>query len=107
MKRRARARLQFIVFMNPAQSDNVRARRILCVDDEPTVRELLHIYLRREGFEVETAPDGLAAWLIISAHPSRFDAVITDNQMPHMTGLELVEKLRVAQGQLDHFANAL
>ena len=85
------------------------APRILCVDDEPVLREMLVLYLRRQGFEVETASDGLAAWQVISENPASFDVVITDNQMPQMTGLELVEKLRQSRfpGHIMFFSSTL
>ena len=40
------------------------------------------------------AEDGLKAWAAISPHPAAYDLVITDHDMPQITGLELVEKLR-------------
>ncbi len=73
---------------------NSPGKRVLCVDDNPAISEMLALHLRRHAYEVETSPDGLAAWRLISANPTRFDAVITDNQMPHMEGIDLVEKLR-------------
>jgi two-component system, OmpR family, response regulator len=83
--------------------------RILCVDDEPSLRDMLALYLRHQGFHVETAGDGLAAWDAISANPAKFDVVITDNQMPQMTGLELVEKLRHSKfpGHILFFSSTL
>jgi DNA-binding response OmpR family regulator len=79
------------------------------VDDEPALRDMLVLYLRRQGFEVETAGDGLAAFETISKNPAIFDVVITDNQMPHMTGLQLVEKLRQSQyaGRILFFSSTL
>lgn len=70
--------------------------RVLCVDDEPAIRDVLALHFRRHGFEVETAENGLAAWQLLSADLSRFEVVVTDNQMPDLTGIELVEKLRRA-----------
>jgi CheY-like chemotaxis protein len=70
--------------------------RVLCVDDEPAVRDVLALHLSRQGYEVEIAPDGLSAWHLITAAPQRFDVVITDNQMPHLTGMQLVERLRAS-----------
>jgi CheY-like chemotaxis protein len=68
--------------------------QILCVDDEPALRDVVALCLRRQGFEVHTAPDGLAAWETISVEPRRYDLVITDNCMPRMSGIDLVERLR-------------
>lgn len=83
--------------------------RILCVDDEPSVRDLLALYLRRNNFEVETAADGLAAWQLLAQDLARFDAVITDNQMPHLEGIDLVEKLRAHgfSGRIIFFSSTL
>lgn len=77
----------------PSQSPT----RVLCVDDEPAVRDLLALYLRRSAYEVETAEDGMEAWRKISENPEKFHVVITDNQMPNLEGIDLVERLR-AQG---------
>ncbi|MES2695062.1 MAG: response regulator [Verrucomicrobiota bacterium] len=81
--------------MSPAQS-NARPFRILCVEDEAAIRSLLQILLQREGYTVETAADGEAAWNIMSRDMAAFDLVITDNDMPKISGLELVERLRDA-----------
>lgn len=80
--------------MIPVNEISGAAPRVLCVDDEPSIRDMLKLYLSSRGYEVEKAPDGRDAWEIIMAAPQRFDAVVTDNQMPHMTGMDLVERLR-------------
>src|SRR5690349_15720 len=82
--------------------------RVLCVDDEPAMRQILALYLQRQGYEVETA-DGLAAWNLVAANPGRFDVVITDNQMPNMSGIALVEKLRASgyPGRIVFFSSTL
>jgi two-component system, OmpR family, response regulator len=83
--------------------------RILCVEDEPSLRELLSLHLRRNGFEVETAEDGLVAWHRISQAPAHFQVVMTDNQMPHLGGIELAEKLRANgfAGEIVFFSSTL
>jgi len=85
------------------------ATRILCVDDEPAVRDLLALYLRRNNFEVETARDGFAAWQLVAQDLARFDVVITDNQMPNLEGIDLVEKLRANgyAGRIVFFSSTL
>ena len=56
---------------------------------------MLSMYLRRhDKYDVETAAHGQAAWDLIAQDPARFDLVITDNQMPQLDGIGLVEKLR-------------
>lgn len=66
--------------------------RILVVDDEASMRELLAIMLKREGYTVEEAVDGSRALGLLQT--SIFDLVISDIQMPRMTGIELLRKVR-------------
>jgi CheY-like chemotaxis protein len=71
-----------------------RPLRVLYVEDEPMLRHLVVLVLAQHGHRVAVAEDGLQAWKTISAASEPFDVIITDNQMPHMSGVELVEKLR-------------
>jgi CheY-like chemotaxis protein len=66
---------------------------VLVVDDEPTTLETLEYQIGRD-FRVMTAEDGSAALAVIDRH-GPFAAVVTDQQMPGMTGLELLEQIRV------------
>jgi two-component system NtrC family response regulator len=66
--------------------------RILVVDDEPAQRELVSGFLRKQGFEVTPAPGGRAALARFTHEP--FDLVLTDQRMPEMSGLELLEAVR-------------
>ena len=63
--------------------------RILVVDDEESIREFLDIMLKKEGYEVTLAEDGRRAQELIKK--KTFDMVISDLQMPHMTGVELLK----------------
>ena len=66
--------------------------RILIVDDEPSIRQLIATLLTLEGFDVSTAPDGRAALKqVLAAAP---DVVISDVRMPHLNGYELLTTLR-------------
>jgi CheY-like chemotaxis protein len=71
-----------------------RPTRVLCVDDEATILRLLSLLLNQRGYQVEAAANGATAWEMVARDPGRFDVVITDNQMPGMSGVELVQKLR-------------
>ena len=84
-------------------------RRILVVDDEPMIRDLLVLTLRQQGFELESCVNGLEAWHRISSDPANFDLVITDNQMPEVSGLELVQLLRESNfpGKVMFFSSTL
>ena len=66
--------------------------RILVVDDEPAVREVLERILRLEGFEVQMAGDGREAVRSQAAAPA--DAVLLDVLMPELDGLEVCRRMR-------------
>lgn len=66
--------------------------RILVVDDDQNMRQLLSLHLRSAGYEVETAEDGIAAgYAVLYQQP---DLIICDVFMPHMSGFEFVAALR-------------
>lgn len=65
---------------------------ILVCDDEPHIVHVVSTKLRNAGFEIITAADGEEAFEAASAAPP--DLVITDYQMPLLSGLELCAKLR-------------
>ena len=67
--------------------------RVLVVDDEPMVREVLQRYLELEGFEVAVAEDGEAA--LASFTESRPDLVVLDLMLPRIDGLEVLRRMRV------------
>lgn len=62
--------------------------RILVVDDEQSMREFLEIFLRREGYDVQTASDVDTAIMYLES--DEIDLIITDMQMPEKTGLDLI-----------------
>jgi two-component system, OmpR family, alkaline phosphatase synthesis response regulator PhoP len=64
----------------------------LLVDDEFHIVQVMAIKLRNNGFNVLTAENGQQAYTM--ACQSRPDIIVTDFQMPVMSGLELIEKLR-------------
>ncbi len=66
--------------------------RVLVVDDSAAIRHLVADCLRRQGFRVETAVDGADGLAKAQAEPP--DLVLTDYDMPRMTGFELVHALR-------------
>ena len=70
-------------------------KRILIVDDSATTRALLQNILEIAGFEVEVAQDGLEAFETLK-HQS-IDLVVSDVDMPRMSGVELTESIRKAQ----------
>ncbi|NLE75755.1 MAG: response regulator [Chloroflexi bacterium] len=68
------------------------AERILVVDDEPAALKLISYALRREGYEVVTAANGLEALTAVRDH--EVDLAILDVMMPVMDGFELCRRLR-------------
>ncbi len=69
--------------------------RILLVDDETSIRQLGCTALTRSGYYVDAAEDGAAGWEALQA--SSYDLLITDNNMPKVSGVELVKMLRSAR----------
>jgi DNA-binding NtrC family response regulator len=72
----------------------VQTGRILVVDDEIEIRLVSAAVLSRSGYQTETAEDGAAAWEALQSNC--FDLLITDHNMPKISGVELVKKLRSA-----------
>ena len=71
---------------------NGAVRRILVVDDEPMVREVLVTYLEREGYAVDQATDGKAALeLAVSTRP---DLIVLDVMLPEVDGFAVLTRLR-------------
>jgi two-component system, cell cycle sensor histidine kinase and response regulator CckA len=64
-------------------------RRVLCVDDDPAIGRLLTRWLGRRGYQVVPTTDPEEAVEQLINAPTPFDALITDQSMPRMTGLEL------------------
>ena len=68
------------------------AVRVMVVDDEPSLAELMASVLRYEGWEVRTAGDGLSA--VRTGREFRPDAVVLDVMLPDFGGLEVLRRLR-------------
>jgi two-component system, OmpR family, alkaline phosphatase synthesis response regulator PhoP len=70
--------------------------RILVVDDEPKIVQLVRDYLERAGFAVSTARDGNEA--LMRAHQERPDLIVLDLGLPQLDGLEVTRRLRRDSG---------
>ena len=68
------------------------AIKILAVDDEPPILEVLTAYLEKEGYRVYTARDGVTGLRLLRAHQP--DVVVLDIMLPGMDGIELLARLR-------------
>jgi DNA-binding response OmpR family regulator len=69
----------------------------LGADDEPFVRQLVSTVLRHRSWSVIEAADGTVA---LTVAPGPFDLLVTDHEMPAVTGVALAERLRRRDGQL-------
>jgi DNA-binding response OmpR family regulator len=78
----------------PVASREHRPHRILVVDDEPLWRAINTTMLVDAGYAVDNVKDGSLAW--DSLQYETYDLVVTDNNMPKMSGLELIKKVRAA-----------
>jgi len=67
-------------------------RKILVVDDELKIVQLVRDYLEKAGFSVQTASDGLSALAIV--HSEKPDLVVLDLGLPRMDGLDVTRELR-------------
>jgi two-component system chemotaxis response regulator CheY len=70
--------------------------KILVVDDDPTTRKVLTIYLRAKGYEVVTAENGLDGQEKLGANPVQL--IMSDINMPYMDGIEFVKSVRANAG---------
>ncbi len=64
------------------------------VDDEPLIRQLYSELLTSSGYEVDVAEDGAVAWDALQE--DAYDLLITDHEMPRVSGIELLKKLQNA-----------
>lgn len=70
------------------------SRRILVVEDDEIIRAIVAHAIAQAGYDVDTAENGEQGWAALKAR--EYDLLITDNNMPCLTGLELVQMLRSA-----------
>ncbi len=80
--------------VNAGTANSEDKMRVLVVDDETHVREVLIEALEAEGCEVISAPSGEVALALFDQYEGKFDAVFTDIGMPEMSGWELVTEIR-------------
>jgi len=80
----------------PYSSANQALRqRILVVEDDLLIRRLNTQMLIFSGYDVEAAEDGAAAWDALQLN--RYDLMVTDNEMPKVSGVELLRKVHVTR----------
>ncbi|PSB19587.1 hybrid sensor histidine kinase/response regulator, partial [filamentous cyanobacterium Phorm 46] len=77
-------------------AESTTRKRVLVVDDSITVREVERKLLENQGYEVEIAVNGMDGWNALRT--GNFDLVISDVDMPRMTGIELVSQIKNHSG---------
>ncbi len=77
---------------NASQTDSHEQQTILVVDDSSSVRNLVEFVLDADGYKILQAEDGQQAWDILQRFKPNL--VLTDYEMPNMTGLELLRRMR-------------
>src|ERR1700749_2688842 len=85
--RRARARKNCL--LQKIMTSNLS---VLAVDDEPDKRLLLAFAIKKEGYDVHTAEDGVEGLAAVEAYQP--DLIVTDVMMPRMDGYEMVRRVR-------------
>jgi len=79
---------------------SAKHERIMVVDDEPSICELLRRLLTARGYQVDIATNGEEAWQTIAKSPELWDLLITDLTMPGMTGEELARQVKTVRPSL-------
>lgn len=69
------------------------SEHILFVDDEKIIADMIREILESLGYTVDSCTDSLEALKVFRKNPYKFDLIISDQTMPHMTGMELAEKI--------------
>ncbi len=75
----------------PRHSSNGKPK-LLCVDDDPAIRDLYKLLFSGYGYDVVVAADGRQALNLF--HPEKIDAVVSDYEMPGMSGEELAASIK-------------
>jgi DNA-binding NtrC family response regulator len=74
--------------------------RLLIVDDEPVLADLLKRYLERLGYEVDTCNSAEQALPLFAARPDRYSLVLADLTLPGMNGEEMIDRMLAQNTEL-------
>jgi CheY-like chemotaxis protein len=80
-----------------AQEPDAPRPRVLVAEDDASLRNVLVLYLRRRGFDVDEAVDGAEALQLVEeslAQGSAYAVIVSDIRMPNLTGDKLLEEIR-------------
>src|SRR5271165_3233399 len=81
-----------------SRDETVSAGSVLIIDDEAAIRESLQTLLEIEGYEVETATDGVEGLARLAERP--FDLVLLDFALPERNGIEILQDIRERDSEL-------
>lgn len=70
------------------------AQRVLIIDDEENIRQMLRLTLETSGYEVGEARDGMEAFAILGSE-SQWDVILLDQRMPGLEGTEVLRRLKI------------
>jgi FixJ family two-component response regulator len=70
------------------------AERVLIIDDEENIRQMLRLTLEEAGYEVAEAEDGIEAFAILGGDPE-WDVVLLDQRLPLMEGIQVLRRIKV------------
>ncbi len=85
---------EWVVHNEHAGADNSQAETVLLAEDSDFFRSRMTEMFEAAGYRVVACPDGAVAWDAIQDPAQTFDMVVTDLEMPHVDGFELVRRIR-------------
>lgn len=71
------------------------SKQVLIIDDDPVIRSLVQTILELESFKVTAAEHGMQGAEILEAGDKKFDLIIVDRQMPEMTGMDFLNRIKL------------
>jgi len=92
--------MEAAVTPSPTDGPALTGETILLVEDEPSVRRLVHRVLSQRGYEVLSARSGAEALSLVAEHTEPIALLLTDVVLPGMDGCELARSLLAAQPSL-------
>jgi two-component system chemotaxis response regulator CheY len=87
--------------MTGDQSDRKNGIKILLVDDSKTARLQLRSPLESEGYTVLEGTSGVEGLALVAAHKDPIGLIVTDQNMPNKTGIEMVRDIRLLTGNIN------
>ncbi|HVS52466.1 MAG TPA: response regulator [Opitutaceae bacterium] len=80
--------------MEIARAGEMNVSRIFCAEDDDLLREVLVKLFTARGHLIVAVSNGTEAWSLLATNAQQYDVIVSDHQMPGLSGLALVERLR-------------